>query len=62
MSRKNAMTNRQRMESLFRREKPDRVPHLPIAFGFCTVYAGGAVGDERSEPDSGRPHDDVHGP
>jgi uroporphyrinogen decarboxylase len=51
MNRKNAMTNRQRMEALFRREKPDRVPHLPIAFGFCTVYAGGAVGDAYSKPD-----------
>jgi uroporphyrinogen decarboxylase len=50
MSRKNAMTNRQRMEALLRREKPDRVPHLPIAFGFCTVYAGGTVGDAYEKP------------
>jgi uroporphyrinogen decarboxylase len=49
-TRKDTMTNRQRMEAILHREKPDRVPHLPLAFGFCTVYAGGTVGDAYANP------------
>jgi uroporphyrinogen decarboxylase len=49
--KKDSMTNRARMEALLNREKPDRVPILPIAFGFCTIYAGGTVGDAYTKPE-----------
>jgi len=49
--RKGRMTERQRVEVLLRREKPDRVPNWPLAFGFCTVYNGGTIADAYSKPD-----------
>jgi uroporphyrinogen decarboxylase len=41
--RKATMTNRQRFEALLRREKPDRVPILPISLGFSAIYIGGTI-------------------
>lgn len=50
-SKRVSMTNSERIRALLKREKPDRVPHLPLAFGFCTVYTGGTVGDAYTKPD-----------
>ncbi|MBI2853127.1 MAG: hypothetical protein HYX84_08560 [Chloroflexi bacterium] len=45
-TRKATMTNKQRIEALFRREKPDRVPHWPfIQENFAVLYAGGEPAD-----------------
>jgi uroporphyrinogen decarboxylase len=49
--RKGGMTERERVEALLRREKPDRVPNWPLVFGFCTVYTGGTIADAYSKPD-----------
>jgi uroporphyrinogen decarboxylase len=49
--RKERMTERERVEALLRREKPDRVPNWPLVFGFCTVYTGGTIADAYSKPD-----------
>ena len=49
--RKGRMTERERVEALLRREKPDRVPNWPLVFGFCTVYTGGTIADAYSKPD-----------
>jgi uroporphyrinogen decarboxylase len=49
--KKAKMTNRERLEALLRREKPDRIPSLPIALGFCTVYTGGTIGQAYTEPE-----------
>lgn len=44
------MTNRERVEALLRREKPDRVPIWPFAAGFPMVYAGVSVADAYNNP------------
>jgi uroporphyrinogen decarboxylase len=44
------MTDRERVEALLRREKPDRVPHWPLALGFTTVYAGSTIADNYNNP------------
>jgi uroporphyrinogen decarboxylase len=50
--RKGRMTDRERVEALLRRERPDRVPNWhPMAFGFCTLYNGGTIADAYSKPD-----------
>jgi len=45
------MTEKQRVEALLRREKPDRVPIYPFAMGFATVYAGTSVADAFNKPE-----------
>lgn len=50
-SKESKMTDRERVEALLRREKPDRVPNWPIALGFCTLYAGGSIADAYDKPD-----------
>lgn len=49
--RKGIMTDRERIEAMLRREKPDRVPNWPLAFGFCTLYTGGTIADAYNKPD-----------
>ncbi len=49
--KKASMTNRERMEALLRREKPDRVPIWPFApMGFATVYTGTTIADAYNNP------------
>ena len=48
---KATMTDRERMEALLRRERPDRIPNWPIALGFCTVYTGGSIADAYNNPE-----------
>ena len=45
-----AMTNRERVEALLRREELDRVPIWPFAAGFPMVYAGVSVADAYNNP------------
>ena len=50
--RKERMTNRERVEALLRREKPDRVPIWPFgAAAFHTVYTGTSIADAFNKPD-----------
>ena len=50
-TRKATMTNKERVEALLRREKPDRVPHWPfIVPQFAAVYAGGPISDAYTKP------------
>ena len=46
-----AMTEKQRVEALLRREKPDRVPIFPFALGFATVYTKTSVADAFNNPE-----------
>jgi uroporphyrinogen decarboxylase len=49
--RKATMTDRERVEALLRREKPDRVPIWPFAYaGFATVYTGTSIADAYNNP------------
>jgi uroporphyrinogen decarboxylase len=48
--KKGTMTDRERVEALLRRERPDRVPIWPFALGFTTVYAGITVADAYNNP------------
>jgi len=52
-NKKARMTNRERVEALLRREKPDRVPIWPFAMGFPMVYAGVSVVDAYNNPKVG---------
>lgn len=45
------MTNRERMEALLRREKPDRVPVWSFALGFAMVYTQTAIADAYNKPE-----------
>jgi len=50
--KKGTMTNRERIEALLRREKPDRVPIWPFAFqGFAVVHSRTAIADAYNKPD-----------
>ena len=50
--RKAKMTDRERVEALLRREKPDRVPIWPFAYaGFATVYTGTSIADAYNKPE-----------
>ena len=51
VERKGRMTDRERMEALLRREKPDRVPVYPWALGFAMVYSHNAVAEFYNKPD-----------
>jgi len=58
--KKGRMTDRERVEALLRRERPDRVPILPIVCGFCTLYAAAllpmpTITRQCSSPRSARP-------
>ena len=44
------MTDRERLEALLRREKPDRVPNWTSGMGFCTLYTGGSIADAYIKP------------
>jgi len=46
-----AMTNRQRVEALLRREKPDRVPVWPFAMGFPVLYTKTSIADAYNKPE-----------
>jgi uroporphyrinogen decarboxylase len=45
VDRKATMTNRERLEALLRKEKPDRVPILPISLGFSAIYIGKTINE-----------------
>jgi len=50
-NKKARMTERERVEALLRREKPDRVPNWPFASaGFCSVYTGVSIADAYNKP------------
>ena len=49
--RKARMTDKERVEALLRREKPDRVPIWPMALGFPVVYTQTAISDAYNKPD-----------
>ncbi len=45
------MTDKQRVEALLRREKPDRVPIYPFALGFATEYTKASIADAFNNPE-----------
>ncbi|MFC1824547.1 uroporphyrinogen decarboxylase family protein [Thermodesulfobacteriota bacterium] len=46
------MSNRERIEALLRREKPDRVPIWPFAYaGFAALYSGLTIADAYQQPE-----------
>ena len=45
------MTNKQRVEALLRREKPDRVPIYPFAIGLSMVYAKTSIAEAFNNPE-----------
>jgi uroporphyrinogen decarboxylase len=50
--RKARMTDKERVEALVRREKPDRVPIWPFApMGFCAVYSKLSISDAYNKPE-----------
>jgi uroporphyrinogen decarboxylase len=52
MTKKKAtMTDRERIEAILRREKPDRVPNWTMGLGFCTLYIGGTIADAYNNPE-----------
>jgi len=52
MSGKTArMTDRERVEAIIRREKPDRVPIWPMAIGFSVLYTHTPIADAYNKPD-----------
>jgi len=49
--RTGAMTDKERVEALLRREKPDRIPFWPMSHQpFCMLQAGGTVADSYKKP------------
>ncbi|MBI2853236.1 MAG: hypothetical protein HYX84_09140, partial [Chloroflexi bacterium] len=44
-TRKATMTNKERIEALLRRERPDRVPFWPGGRSFAVIYSGRAIAD-----------------
>ncbi|MBW2030115.1 MAG: hypothetical protein JRJ31_13690 [Deltaproteobacteria bacterium] len=46
------MTNRERVEALLRRERPDRVPIYPFGMGFAAVYSHVSVADIYTNPEA----------
>ncbi|MBI2853237.1 MAG: hypothetical protein HYX84_09145 [Chloroflexi bacterium] len=44
-TRKATMTNKERMEALLRRERPDRVPFWSWCQSFATIYSGGTIAE-----------------
>jgi len=53
MAKKARMTERERIEALCRREKPDRVPLWPCfqGIGFACVYTGTSIADAYNKPE-----------
>ena len=51
VNRKAIMTDRERIEALLRREKPDRVPNWTSGMGFPTLYNGGSIADAYNNPE-----------
>ncbi|MBW1802766.1 MAG: hypothetical protein JRJ85_18770, partial [Deltaproteobacteria bacterium] len=51
MTQKREMTDRQRVEALLRREKPDRVPIYPFALGFAMLYSETSIVDAFNNPE-----------
>ena len=53
MEKKAGMTNRERVEALLNREKPDRVPLWPCfgGIGFAVVYTGTTISDAYNKPE-----------
>ena len=50
--KKATMTERERIEALLNREKPDRVPIWPFAYdAFAAVYAGASIADAYNNPE-----------
>jgi uroporphyrinogen decarboxylase len=50
-SSKASMTERERVEALLRREKPDRVPNWPLApMGFSMIYTGKTIAEGYNSP------------
>jgi uroporphyrinogen decarboxylase len=45
------MTNKERVEALLRREKPDRIPVYPFAMGFPVVYTQTDIADAYNKPE-----------
>ena len=45
------MTNKERVQALLNREKPDRVPIYPFSSGFSLIYAGHSIADMFAEPE-----------
>jgi uroporphyrinogen decarboxylase len=48
---KATLTDKERVEALLRRERPDRVPVWPMAAGFNMVYTGTSIADAYNKPD-----------
>jgi len=48
--RKATMTDKERVEAMLRREKPDRVPIWPFAMGFPMVYTRTSISDAYNKP------------
>jgi uroporphyrinogen decarboxylase len=44
-NKKATMTNRERIQALLQRDKPDRVPIWPLVLGFNTIYIGKTIKD-----------------
>jgi len=49
--RKARMTDRERVEAILRREKPDRIPIWSMAQGFSTLYTGTSIADAYNKPE-----------
>ena len=50
--KKARMTERERVEAILKREKPDRVPIWSMALGFSTMYTGTAIADVYNKPET----------
>jgi uroporphyrinogen decarboxylase len=48
--RKDRLTDQERMEALWARQKPDRVPLMPLALGFAALNTGSNLNDFYTEP------------
>lgn len=48
--RKDKLTNNERLEALWARQKPDRVPIYPTALGFASLNAGYTIKDLYTDP------------
>lgn len=48
--RKDRLTDEERLEALWNREKPDRVPIWPLPLGFSTLNVGCSINDFYTEP------------
>jgi len=46
------MTNRERVEALLRRERPDRIPIYPFGMGFAAVHCGVSMADIYTNPEA----------